>query len=70
MVLVRSEVKNKLFVKNLPRNISKDALLRILEEHVKGEAIGNAAELRSEASDTAAELRSEGARGMKKQLNS
>ncbi|KAF5835914.1 hypothetical protein DUNSADRAFT_6672 [Dunaliella salina] len=36
LVIVKSEVKNKLFIGNLPRNISKDALLMLLEEQVKG----------------------------------
>jgi hypothetical protein len=36
MVLVKSEVKNKLFLSNLPRSMSKDALLNTLEDEVKG----------------------------------
>lgn len=34
---MRSEVKNKLFVGNLPRDLGKDALLLLLENEVKGE---------------------------------
>ena len=37
VTIVKSEVKNKLFIGNLPRELSKDALMLLLESEVQGE---------------------------------